>query len=808
MSTRNKTLFVFEQKNTRTINTINTSCIITNRPQPLIEIYVNERQAMQNPSSVSLSSMSSSPLSKQHITSMDSHSEELKKDTEKLEEEDTNKKKMTTTVAHSIFNYELSMKTLLDCLGDEITILQKKFEQFMVKNNKKDPSSQKIHRSQLLRLLWECGLSHVTSTCLTTKCSFTSDAVVSLTFSDFLMIYAQLSGLKAQIAQVAADSTESTSATSSSTTKSSTNSLDKVKWFKLMNGHWQKMRMEEMVPLRLAFETYMVTTGVVEKISVEHATQALCPLVQQKYTKRQIYEEIIQSTKSNALLSHDSTTIEGHNSCSSRSLSFHEFCRIFIQLTYDTERAAAKSHQHHKESQNPTRNMKHPLTKPQSRDGPTKPSPPVVENKIKFNEAIPTRIHPLTKAGGLPEVNNTKNLVQALMKVDMDSAILLESSPKMKKTKKIKKTKKNSKFSEEEKEKEEKEEVNTFSMDSDAYSPISSPTSQSDSSASSVSSIDLDPLAIHQIEKYHTKKKQNKKRQTVFDEKQIDHRSESKTYDRFFSSSSDSESKLSIKKKHKKHKLSMYEKRKLEKQQRILRQVFTKYDVNDDGEISFIDLRRAFDHQQQQPHHRLSDLELHRWIAEKDRSGKGTVNFEDFVFAFRSAAVEATKEQLNASTRKILTAANQNADLVVSLPQTSQPAQRSITMTSRPVVVTPAQRTLGEEGWQQKDQLRRREEFVWQQLQGGKDSVKTAGFRLGGKVILDPEKKKQLTQLFQMYDRDQDGIITLNDLKQHFEERGDTNLREEDMKKWIQNKNPHEPNKQSVHLEEFLQAYK
>ncbi|KAL3661531.1 hypothetical protein V7S43_013291 [Phytophthora oleae] len=59
--------------------------------------------------------------------------------------------------------------------------------------------------------------------------------------------------------------------------------------------------------------------------------------------------------------------------------------------------------------------------------------------------------------------------------------------------------------------------------------------------------------------------------------------------------------------------------------------VFRKYDVDGDGVISFIDLRRAMDNQG----HRLSDVEIQRWITEKDKGGQGVVSFEDFVVAFQ-----------------------------------------------------------------------------------------------------------------------------------------------------------------------------
>ncbi|KAG2925430.1 hypothetical protein PC115_g8264 [Phytophthora cactorum] len=66
-----------------------------------------------------------------------------------------------------------------------------------------------------------------------------------------------------------------------------------------------------------------------------------------------------------------------------------------------------------------------------------------------------------------------------------------------------------------------------------------------------------------------------------------------------------------------------------------LRVIFGKYDVDGDGAISFIDLRRAMDKQMTGQTHRLSDMEIQRWITEKDRSGQGVVSFEDFAVAFQ-----------------------------------------------------------------------------------------------------------------------------------------------------------------------------
>ncbi|GMF29590.1 unnamed protein product [Phytophthora fragariaefolia] len=68
------------------------------------------------------------------------------------------------------------------------------------------------------------------------------------------------------------------------------------------------------------------------------------------------------------------------------------------------------------------------------------------------------------------------------------------------------------------------------------------------------------------------------------------------------------------------------------RQYEALREIFNKYDVDGDGAISFIDLRRALD---KQTATRLTDLEIQRWITEKDRGGQGVVSFVDFAEAFK-----------------------------------------------------------------------------------------------------------------------------------------------------------------------------
>jgi len=57
-----------------------------------------------------------------------------------------------------------------------------------------------------------------------------------------------------------------------------------------------------------------------------------------------------------------------------------------------------------------------------------------------------------------------------------------------------------------------------------------------------------------------------------------------------------------------------------------IKRAFDTYDLNGDGLISFLELKTAF---AQRSRH-VPSSEIRRWLAERDSSGTGTVNFEDF----------------------------------------------------------------------------------------------------------------------------------------------------------------------------------
>ncbi|GAB9472925.1 Calmodulin-like myosin-light chain [Globisporangium polare] len=103
-----------------------------------------------------------------------------------------------------------------------------------------------------------------------------------------------------------------------------------------------------------------------------------------------------------------------------------------------------------------------------------------------------------------------------------------------------------------------------------------------------------------------------------------------------------------------------------------LRLVFRKYDVDGDGAISFIDLRKALNQRGSQQ--RLSDVELQQWITQKDRNGQGVVSFADFCAAFGPAAANSCETSQPAAMRDPRPAAGGQAN---TKPAVS-PATRAI----------------------------------------------------------------------------------------------------------------------------------
>ncbi|RLN38144.1 hypothetical protein BBJ28_00008310 [Nothophytophthora sp. Chile5] len=89
-------------------------------------------------------------------------------------------------------------------------------------------------------------------------------------------------------------------------------------------------------------------------------------------------------------------------------------------------------------------------------------------------------------------------------------------------------------------------------------------------------------------------------------------------------------------------------------QQEALHAVFRKYDVDGDGAISFVDLRRALDAQTAAHGPRLSDLEIQQWLSQKDRQGHDVVLLEDFLLAFGSRPEASGPGSTPAATKRQL----------------------------------------------------------------------------------------------------------------------------------------------------------
>jgi len=86
-----------------------------------------------------------------------------------------------------------------------------------------------------------------------------------------------------------------------------------------------------------------------------------------------------------------------------------------------------------------------------------------------------------------------------------------------------------------------------------------------------------------------------------------------------------------------------------DKRMQLLREAFSKYDLDGDGMISENDLRTSLGEQ------RCSDDEIRAWILRRDSSGSGAVAFEDFVTHYsseRSSSVGRKGEAFVSSPRR------------------------------------------------------------------------------------------------------------------------------------------------------------
>lgn len=119
-----------------------------------------------------------------------------------------------------------------------------------------------------------------------------------------------------------------------------------------------------------------------------------------------------------------------------------------------------------------------------------------------------------------------------------------------------------------------------------------------------------------------------------------------------------------------------------------LQLVFRKYDVDGDGVISFIDLRRALNQRGSQQW--LSDVEIQQWITQKDRSGLGVVSFADFCATFGPAAAVSAESSQPAAMRDPHPSDRQAnakpsiaaATSAIRFPDTARKPAATLTMTS------------------------------------------------------------------------------------------------------------------------------
>ena len=74
-----------------------------------------------------------------------------------------------------------------------------------------------------------------------------------------------------------------------------------------------------------------------------------------------------------------------------------------------------------------------------------------------------------------------------------------------------------------------------------------------------------------------------------------------------------------------------------------LKSVFESYDVNHDGVITFVDLRTAMSQREKT----VTDGEIRRWIVEKDTTGDGTVNLDEFLQSYKHLAKPPATEDVS-----------------------------------------------------------------------------------------------------------------------------------------------------------------
>ncbi|OWZ21158.1 Calmodulin-like myosin-light chain [Phytophthora megakarya] len=220
----------------------------------------------------------------------------------------------------------------------------------------------------------------------------------------------------------------------------------------------------------------------------------------------------------------------------------------------------------------------------------------------------PVKIAPKPRQPSHSNVPKSPSVIQTFLSIDSDSALRLVKKANATKAGK----------------KQLKNEIEEEELDSEAYSPFPG-----------TSSSDEDTRADRKANTKLNFSKGKKSIDAKENEKETKHdNTSSRTRDSEDCESDRDRPRRKLRKNRKARKIGNRPSVSPNSDHEVLRGIFRKYDVDGDGAISFIDLRRAMD--QQMTGHRLSDLEIQRWITEKDRSGQGVVNYEDFVVAFQA----------------------------------------------------------------------------------------------------------------------------------------------------------------------------
>ena len=207
-----------------------------------------------------------------------------------------------------------------------------------------------------------------------------------------------------------------------------------------------------------------------------------------------------------------------------------------------------------------------------------------------------------------------------------------------------------------------------------------------------------------------------------------------------------------------------------------LRIAFDKYDVDKDGYISFVDLRSRF---RDMGRTNVPDVEIRRWIADKDRRGKGNVNFDEFRKAY-SHVIAASSSNGGGGAR-----------LGGTVPGSDvrQTMERTINNNPNNTSQYGNSRSDSREGRDRRDGERRRDGEGDENTMTASDVREYRDKILEGKRAKDELEKKEENEIkrlfnnnqelmvraraaFDKYDRGRNGYITSEQLKYVFETLG------------------------------------